>query len=102
MPWQKGQSGNPGGRPKAVEGLAELIRKELKDGTEAVKKLLDILQYAPDHGHRIHALKVLLEYGYGKPSQNVNLATENPLRIIVETGVIDPDPPKAEDGRGAD
>lgn len=95
MAFEKGKSGNPGGRPKEIEGLAEAIRKEfekdIKDGGihEGVKRGFDIMRFAPDHRDKLAALKVLLEYGYGKPKQQVEVGGEGGGAIVVQviTGV---------------
>jgi hypothetical protein len=43
-PWQKGQSGNPGGCPK---GLMEYVRAQTQDGEEIVNLLLRIMRGEP-------------------------------------------------------
>lgn len=64
----KGQSGNPGGRPKNSE-LRELCQAKTK---EAVNTLMRIMQNkkAPA-ASRVAAACALLDRGYGKPIQAI-------------------------------
>jgi hypothetical protein len=81
-----GQSGNPGGRPRELSGLRELIREH---GPSLVQKLLSIargedlrdvvagdsvVQIGPSHSDQIRASEVLLSYWVGKPTQAVEVS----------------------------
>lgn len=59
VPWIKGQSGNPGGRPRASEAvrLARERREEIQP--EVVEALLVIARTAKDTRDRLAALKAL-------------------------------------------
>ncbi len=63
--WQKGQSGNPGGRKKGFGDLRELARTHTND---AVATLVTIMndRTAP-HGARVSAAESLLDRGWGRP-----------------------------------
>jgi hypothetical protein len=67
MPWIKGQSGNPGGRPKEEHDIRKLARSR---GKEAVDTLYEIMtdEKAPPSA-RIAASVALLDRGYGRPEQ---------------------------------
>ena len=68
-PFKKGQSGNPGGRPKVIAEVKELARAHTG---EAVKTLVSIMtnpKSAP--AARVSAANSLLDRGYGKPPQHI-------------------------------
>lgn len=77
MPWQKGQSGNPKGRPMVRNSLAETIRQLLETkekGTGKTHNELILLKAAEmaEEGSIAHA-NFLYSFGYGKPAETVNL-----------------------------
>jgi hypothetical protein len=67
MPWKKGQSGNPSGRPKVDKTIQELARSH---GPEAIATLAKIMRdpKSPPQA-RAMASERLLDRGYGKPPQ---------------------------------
>lgn len=78
MPFEKGKSGNPGGRPKLDNDVKDLARKYSK---EAVKRLVDWMRDENPKAS-VAACQALLDRGYGKPAQAVTLSgdEENPLQ----------------------
>ena len=64
-PFQRGTSGNPGGRPKAAHSSQELARKHAPD---AIETLAEIAREGTP-GARVSAAVALLDRGYGKPPQ---------------------------------
>ncbi len=95
-PFQKGLSGNPGGRPK---GISSKVREILggNDG-EAIVRLLAMAMTGrlPDPNHpddrekfievdvreRIMAAKLLMERGWGKPPQFAPMEDDDPLDML--------------------
>lgn len=77
--WKKGQSGNPGGRPKLLQEVRDAAQKRCLD---VVEILWDIArdEDRPEQA-RIAAGTKILEYGVGKPPQRVELEG-NPDRPI--------------------
>ena len=65
MTWKKGESGNPGGRPKEVAEVRELARKYT---AKAIKTLAGIMldENAPV-ASRVAATNSLLDRGHGRP-----------------------------------
>lgn len=64
--WIKGQSGNPGGRPKEIAEVRDLSRQHTP---EALATLLAIMRNADaKDAARVAAAKELLDRGWGKPA----------------------------------
>lgn len=93
MTFLPGQSGNSGGKPTAFVILERLIRSRTKNGEWCVGKLLEFIEHARDQNVKLAALKLLMEYGFGKPRQAVelNAGDGNGIQIIVTTGVLQPE-----------
>ena len=68
-PFQKGQSGNPGGRPKVVAEVKELARAHTGQAIETLVSIMTNQKAAP--AARVSAANALLDRGYGKPPQHI-------------------------------
>ena len=82
-PFQKGESGNPNGRPKKLPELDKLLANVLgeeKDGITAAETILKALRVKATKGD-IRAAEVLLDRGYGKAKQTIE--NEGQMEIIV-------------------
>jgi len=77
--WKKGQSGNPNGRPA---GYAEFKAKCREATDEALAALRTALT---DPDSAVAAARVLLEFGWGKPTQPLENADGSPLSIVINT-----------------
>lgn len=77
-PWQKGQSGNPSGRPK---GVASAFRK-IVDPEEAAVALLELANDSRSKpSERIAAWRELLDRGFGKAPAFAAIEGNDPLEL---------------------
>ena len=77
--WKKGQSGNPGGRPKVAAEVKELARQH---GAEAIATLIRLMR-SKNEAVAIRAAEALLARGYGRPAQESDAENTRPLQIII-------------------
>ena len=68
-PFKKGQSGNPGGRPKVIAEVKELAREHTGAAIETLVSIMSNPKAAP--AARVSAANALLDRGYGKPPQHI-------------------------------
>ena len=69
MPFEKGQSGNPGGRPKVIAEVKELAREYTGEAIKTLVSIMTNAKAAP--AARVSAANALLDRGYGKPPQHI-------------------------------
>lgn len=65
MPFQKGQSGNPGGRHKSLASVKTLARSH---APEALQTLIKIMRNKKYPALQVVAANSILDRAYGKPS----------------------------------
>jgi hypothetical protein len=95
-PFRKGQSGNPGGRPKGDGEIRELARQHT---ALALRTLSEIADHGENESARVAAANALLDRGYGKPAVPV-AAAELPEAITINFGTT-LRPPNGSDGETA-
>ena len=78
-PFVKGQSGNPGGRPRIVGELRDLARAH---APAAIQELARLALKAKSETARIAAIRELLDRGFGKPTQFVAADNEPALEDL--------------------
>ena len=85
--FKKGHSGNPGGRPKAALDVQELAREHT---TEALNTLVQIMRKGK-YVERIHASRIIIERGWGRPMQASEVTTRElgPIQPVFEINVMD-------------
>jgi hypothetical protein len=91
----KGQSGNPNGRPKKLPALDLIMANVLgaeKDGISAGEAIIMKLREQALKGD-IKAAQILLDRGWGKPKQNIDITTQGE-KVTVPTIIFTKDADK--------
>src|SRR5262249_23670060 len=96
--FKPGQSGNPAGRPKKhrdfnVEALAR------QHTPEAIAALVAALEVPRE---RVAAAQVLLDRGWGRPRQSLDLGAEGDRVTAVQLNIVSLPVPQAPPPNGAD
>jgi len=85
MTFPKGQSGNPGGRPKTLGAVVELARQHTE---EAINKLAMLMRLDDSESRSVQAAaaKALLDRGWGTAPQQIILTgdEEQPLKLAID------------------
>jgi hypothetical protein len=90
MPFQPGQSGNPGGRPKGEAALKAAAR----EFTEQSLGVMAASLTDEDPRIRLKAAELLLDRAWGKPSQSIDATVRGNLAELLSTiGSARSDPP---------
>lgn len=84
MAWQKGQSGNPGGRKRQDDKVVELARDA---SPRAIGRLIELMESDQPRA-AIAACNSILERAYGKPVQPIAGSDEHPP-LQIETPSVD-------------
>lgn len=85
MPWKKGESGNPSGRPKVAGEIRELARAHTAD---ALGTLISIAKDPKKPAAaRVAAASAILDRGYGRPAQPIEGGDKPFTLTILEAGL---------------
>ena len=83
-PFKRGQSGNPGGQPKWVKGVRDLLQETAPLAAEYLRKVIqgepfimqvdgESVEVPAEHQHRVAAARTVLEYTTPKPTAKVEM-----------------------------
>lgn len=89
MLFEKGKSGNPGGRPRRPP---EEIAKWVEAAKGNLPILLDIRDNAERESDRLKAIEMIEDRAYGKPLQAVELTGDEggPVESLVKVELVKP------------
>ena len=80
--FKKGQSGNPGGRPKVPEEIKEAFKAA---APEALDLLLKLMRDEKEKSEiRVRCAETVLDRGYGKATQFVEGNLDNKVEIVMK------------------
>ncbi len=77
-PFEKGRSGNPGGRAKENPEVKTLARQ---NAPRAIKRIIELMD-SKDERVALAAANAILDRAYGKPRQNIDAPAEH--RFVAE------------------
>lgn len=72
--FEKGQSGNPSGRPKQTQAELDFIRSCREKVPAALDKLMVLLD-SESESVALRAAQILIERAYGRPRQEIDMTT---------------------------
>ena len=81
--FERGQSGNPGGRPKLPADIREAFKAKAPEALEVLERCLQ----SDDERIAMQAAQAILDRGYGKPSQTIDANInegDGPIRYYAE------------------
>jgi hypothetical protein len=83
MKFPKGQSGNPGGRPRVLGEVQDLARLH---APSIIVELARLALKAKSETARIAAIRELLDRGYGRSRQAMEISAPagDPLQLLLE------------------
>jgi hypothetical protein len=73
VPFQKGKSGNPSGRPKMDPEIREMARAA---SVGALRRAIELVD-SKDENVALKAINTVLDRGWGKPAQAVEMSGPN-------------------------
>jgi len=85
MPFQKGKSGNPGGRPKALKAVEDAARAHTMSALETLARICKDLTAPP--AAQVAAANALLDRAWGRPKQAVETTGAMTLGQLVLASV---------------
>jgi len=83
MPFQKGKSGNPGGRPKKTEQLVEIEQLARQYAPQAMEALVKIAMTGKTDSARVAASIAILDRAFGRPRQTLEAKNASNVQYFI-------------------
>jgi Flp pilus assembly protein TadD len=84
--FQKGQSGNPGGRPKALAPVRDLARAQTEAAIETLVAIMTDTDASASA--RVAAATAILDRGWGKPTVQVETSVQRDLKTMTDEELL--------------
>jgi hypothetical protein len=101
MPFTRGHSGNPGGRPKKGKSLTEALQKAMDRKTAEGKKnydaLADTLVKLAIEDKNITAIKYIMDRVDGRPTETINFGEASLYADLAKAFSAGEEPTKGEE-----
>lgn len=86
-PFEKGQSGNPNGRPRIPQEFKELAKTK---SLGALNKIIEIMENPEsDKKDVLRASEMIIDRAWGKPTQQIDADVNGNMNITIEGQVKD-------------
>ena len=80
-PFEKGQSGNPSGRPKMDDETKAILKAAAPDAAKLMVKMMNDPKIQPKL--RMQAAEVVMDRVYGKATQPIEGSMDNHIEIVM-------------------
>lgn len=91
MTFEKGKSGNPGGRPKSTEDQKQFVDACKEKSTQALEVLVKWMRSEDQPNASVKAATLILAYAWGQPTQKVEADVEANVRSAISDRPLDED-----------
>ena len=88
-PFVKGKSGNPGGRSKADHRVIDLAQVHTEDAIKTLVEIATTKKYGASA--RVAAAIALLDRGWGRPRQALELSAEDGKDLCLSVEIVRPE-----------
>lgn len=83
MTFQKGQSGNPGGRAKITAEQLAFVAACKEKSTEALNTLVNWMNNTQQPAASVKAATLILAYAWGQPTQKVEAEVDTNIKSVI-------------------